>query len=183
MGRLMLFIIASGLLGAVAPATAQSPTCTVEHITGDQCQGPDIEGQVGSALLETLGLQGPPGDNFCSVGVWVQKATCEVSVPGGVTTNAGIGWTTNSDGDDPVTYHIVLRDAQSGTVLYDSGEQTSGGPFMGVGPWNTNGGNGAGTVIQNVTTDKVICEITGTHSIFGATYLEATNSFSCTVNN
>ena len=68
-------------------------------------------------------------------------------------------------------------------MLYDSGEQTSGGPFMGVGPWNTNGGNGAGTVLENVATDKVICEITGTHSVFGATYELARNTFSCAVNN
>src|SRR5207249_5773751 len=82
-------IDAVAVINSAPPATAQTLTCTVEHITGDQCQGPDIEGQASAAFWEALGFQEPPGDNFCSVGVWVQKATCEVSVPGGVTTNAG----------------------------------------------------------------------------------------------
>jgi hypothetical protein len=167
----LILLPLAALAGLAMPTGAQAqevyhpdPSCAPNYYDGSACQGQD---QAASA-------------SECHIATWVQGASCLLTVADGQTTSMGVGFTNNAESDEQVSYHVVLRDPQSGTVLFETSDQ-GGAPAVG-GLWNTNGGNGIGTALPTITTDEVFCEITGTHTKYGAAVGVADNSFSCSVN-
>jgi hypothetical protein len=158
MKKLVLLVMAVAALTISAPAAQTAPTsdvgCTVEHLSGDPCQGPDAV----------------PAADVCEINTWVDNATCEVTAPDGVANAANISAVAYAELQDNSTwfaeYHYVLRDKGTGQELF-SHEDSITVPVNGH-PEPPAASFGFGGIPLQQAGGTVVCEITGTHSPFGA---------------
>jgi hypothetical protein len=146
-------------LAIAVPAVQAAPTsatgCTIEHLTNAECQGPDVD----------------PAANICEINTWVDNATCDVTVPDGVASNAtgfAFAYPVLMGSNWHADFHYEIRDKDTGQVLFSDDQsltvpitQNPAEPFPPAS--NTYGGDFA---VQGG--DEVVCEITGTHSLAGA---------------
>jgi hypothetical protein len=159
MKRLALLVVALGALAVGVPGAQTAPTsdtgCTVEHISGAACQGPDMR----------------PEANACEISTWVGDATCDLTVSDGAADSA-IGFlnvfAALQDTNWRTEFHMVIRDKSTGAVLFSrDGSNTT--PLTGApeppaqslgfsGPLSAPGGG------------EAVCEITGTHTPAGAAF-------------
>lgn len=155
-------------VSAVAPGVrAQAPdisgTCADNFDSGTPCQGPDAN----------------PRANGCTINTWVVKATCELTVPGGVPGFWGVGvsWV-YAESDQVATYDIKLIVPSTGEVIGSIHDDQGSGPGVfcaeitcvsGV-PWNAQGGDGYASTPPSRTTDTVLCEIDSTWTKYGAPF-------------
>jgi hypothetical protein len=160
MKRLALLVGAVSVLAVAVPAAETAPTsengCTVEHLSGAACQGPDFE----------------PAADFCEITTWVGDASCELTVSDGVANNASgfiKVYAALQDTDWHTEFHMVVRDKATGQVLFSrDGSSTtpvSGSPAP---PPDQTLGFGAPTVVAGGS--EVICEVTGTHTPAGTAF-------------
>lgn len=159
MNRLVLVVMALGVLAIVVPAAQPAPVsdvgCTVEHLSGAECQGPD----------------GVPAADVCEVSTWVDNATCEVTAPDGVASAGSGSAIAYAVLQENSTWHAefdyVIRDKSTGQVLFsEPGLNTvpvSGHPDPPAASFAF--GNRAFSVQGGAV---AVCEITGTHTPFGA---------------
>jgi hypothetical protein len=159
MKRLAVLVIALCALAVAVPVAQTAPTsdtgCTVEHLSGAECQGPDAE----------------PAAASCEIATWVGNASCDLTVSDGVA-NSAIGFVTvfaALQGTDWHTeLHLTIRDKSTGEVLLSrDGSNTTpvsgapGPPHQALGfsaPFSAPGGS------------EAVCEITGTHTPAGAAF-------------
>jgi hypothetical protein len=181
MKRLVVLVLSLCALVIAAPTAQTAPTsetgCTIEHVTGDECQGPDAD----------------PAANACDINTWVDNATCELTVPDGVASHASGGVFAFPELQNNNTWHaeahLVIRDKATGTVLFTndgslSAPITTPPPF----PPTT---LGFGTTFSQQGGAEAVCEVTGTHTPAGAPgsaaaaiegFGEFNNTLTCTVN-
>jgi hypothetical protein len=159
MKRLALVVTALCALAVAVPVAQTAPTqpngCSVEHLSGAECQGPDFE----------------PAADSCKITTWVDNASCDLAVSDGVAniTSGSVQVYAALQGTDWHTeFHLVLRDKATGEVLFSrDGSNTtpvSGGSL----PPNQVLGWGAPLSVQGAS--EVVCEATGTHSPVGAAF-------------
>ena len=101
MKRLALLVVAVGALAIGVPGAQAAPTsdtgCTVEHLSGAACQGPDVR----------------PALNSCEIATWVGDASCDLTVADGMadTTIGLLKVFAALEGTDWQTeFHMVIRD-------------------------------------------------------------------------
>jgi hypothetical protein len=157
MKRLSLLAVALFALAFAVPVAETAPTseegCTVEHVSGDACQGPDLN----------------PAANSCNITTWVRDASCELTVADGVANNASGFVKVFSELQQPnwhAEFHLVVRDKATGEVLFtrdgsntrplESAQDVPNVPLTFGAPLTVPGGS------------EVICEVTGTHTPAGA---------------
>ena len=159
MKRLALLGVALGALAVAVPAAQTAPTsdtgCSVEHLSGAECQGPDMR----------------PAADICEIPTWVGNASCDLTVADGVADSA-VGllkvYGALQDTNWQTELHLVIRDKSTGEVLFsrDSSNTTpvTGSPeppeqtLAFSGPLSVPGGS------------EAVCEITGTHTPVGAAF-------------
>ena len=159
MKRLALLVVAVGALAIGVPGAQAAPTsdtgCTVEHLSGAACQGPDVR----------------PALNSCEIATWVGDASCDLTVADG-TADTTIGllkvFAALEGTDWQTEFHMVIRDKTTGEVLFsrDGTETTpaSGAPeppehvLAWSAPLAVPGGS------------EAVCEITGTHTPVGSPF-------------
>lgn len=180
MKRLLLLGMAFCALAVAVPAAETAPTsdtgCTEQHVSGAECQGPDVD----------------PAANSCAINTWVDNATCELTVPDGVAsggTGAATAYAEDQDGTWHAELRYVIRDISTGQILFehDSSETVpiTEQPVVPAASF------GFGTTFSQEGGANVLCEVTGTHNPAGAATSAAAattghgvfnNSFQCTVN-
>ncbi len=162
MKRLVLVVVALCALAVAVPVAQTAPTqpngCSVEHISGAECQGPDFA----------------PAADSCNISTWVNNASCDLTVSDG-TANITSGFVqvyAALQGTDWHTeFHLTLRDKATGEVLYSrDGSNTT--PVSG-GSTPTNQVLGFGDALSVQGASDVICEVTGTHTPAGAAFSAA----------
>ena len=159
MKRLAVLVMALCALAVAVPVAETAPTsdtgCTVEHLSGAECQGPDAK----------------PAAESCEIATWVGNASCDLTVADGVA-NSAIGFLTVfgalQDTNWHTEFHLVIRDKSTGDVLLSrDGSNTtpvSGAPepphqtLAFSAPFSAPGGS------------EAVCEITGTHTPAGAAF-------------
>jgi hypothetical protein len=179
MKRLVLLVVAGGALVFLVPAAQTAPTsdtgCTVEHISGAECQGPDADASA----------------DVCEINTWVGNASCELAVSDGVADSATVftkAFAALQDTNWHAELHVVIRDKATGQVLLtrDASSTVPAGaslpPAVTVNfavPFASPGGA------------EVVCEVTGTHTPAGAPFSaqaattgsgQLNNVFNCEVN-
>jgi hypothetical protein len=160
MKRVALLAVALCALAVVVPVAQTAPTqpngCTVEHLSGAECQGPDLE----------------PEADSCDISTWVGNATCDLTVSDGVA-NTSIGFISVfaalQDTNWHSELHLVIRDKGTGQVLFSRDASVTApvsehpqGPTVDTEAWSaplsaTGGG-------------EAVCEVTGTHTPAGAPF-------------
>jgi hypothetical protein len=158
MKRLILVVVALGALAVVVPTAQPAPTsdvgCTVEHLSGAECQGPDAV-----AAAES-----------CEINTWVDNATCEVTAADGVANAADISAVAYAELQATsnwfAEYDYVLRDKTTGQVLFSHSDSRTE-PVEGQ-PEPPAASFAFGGIPLEQAGATVVCEITGTHSPFGA---------------
>jgi hypothetical protein len=177
-----IVLLATGLcaLAIAVPVAQTSPTsedgCSVEHLSGDPCQGPDAN----------------PAANACRINTWVGDASCTLTVPDGVA-NFADGLSENfaelQDTNWHTEAHLVVRDTATGQVLL-SRDLSSTVPVADS-PEPPDGDIPFGAALSPLGGAEVVCEVTGTHTPAGAAFsAEAAargfgrfnNNFRCQVN-
>ena len=117
MKRLALLVVALGALAVAVPTAQTAPTsdtgCTVEHISGAECQGPDLNAAADS----------------CEISTWVGNASCDLTVSDGVA-NSTSGFVNvfaelQDDTDWHTEFHMVIRDKGTGEVLFSRDGSTT----------------------------------------------------------
>ena len=123
MKRLILVVVGLCALAVAVPVAQTAPTqpngCSVEHISGAECQGPDFA----------------PAADSCEISTWVVNASCDLT-PSDGTANITSGFVqvyAALQGTDWHTqFDLELRNKATGEVLYSrDGSNTtpvSGGP-------------------------------------------------------
>jgi hypothetical protein len=159
MKRLALLVVALGALAVAVPAAQTAPTqpngCTVEHISGAACQGPDMR----------------PEASACEISTWVGDASCDLTVSDGVADSA-IGFVTVfaalQDTNWHTEFHLVIRDKSTGAVLFSrDGSNTT--PVSGA-PMPPEQALGFSDPLSAPGGSEAVCEITGTHTPAGAAF-------------
>jgi hypothetical protein len=158
MKRVVIVVVAFGILAVAVPAAQTAPTsatgCTVEHLSGAECQGPDASADA----------------NYCDINTWVGNASCEVTVSDGVVSNAngtGTAFAALQGDTWHAEVHYVIRLKSTGEVLF-SDDASNTVPVAGSTPVpEASVSFGAALSPQGAGTE-VICEVTGTHSAAGA---------------
>lgn len=159
MKRLAVLVMALCALAVAVPVAQTAPTsdtgCSVEHLSGAECQGPDMR----------------PAADSCEISTWVGNATCDLTVSDGVA-NSAIGFISVfaalQDTNWHTEFHMVIRDKSTGEVLFSrdgsnttpvSGHPTPLGQTQGISaPLSAPGGS------------EAVCEVTGTHTPAGAAF-------------
>jgi hypothetical protein len=158
MKRLTLLVVALGALAVAVPVAQTAPTqpngCTVEHLSGAECQGPDLNAAADS----------------CEISTWVGNASCDLTVSDGVA-NSVDGFlnvfAALQDTNWHTEFHLVIRDKSTGAVLFSRDGSTTtpaSGPAIPPeslsfsGPLSAPGGS------------EAVCEVTGTHTPVGAAF-------------
>jgi hypothetical protein len=159
MKRLALLVVALGALAVAVPVAQTAPTsdsgCTVEHLSGAACQGPDVR----------------PALNSCEIATWVGDASCDLTVADGAADTA-IGFLkvygALQDSDWLTEYHMVIRDKSTGAVLLSrDGSNTT--PVSGA-PEPPEQTLGISAPLAAAGGSEAVCEITGTHTPAGAAF-------------
>lgn len=159
MKRLTLLVVALGALAVAVPAAQTAPTqpngCTVEHISGAACQGPDMR----------------PEANACEISTWVGDASCDLTVADGVA-DTTIGFLNVfgalQDTNWHTEFHMVIRDKATGAVLFSrDGSNTT--PVSGA-PEPPAQSLGFSAPLAATGGSEAVCEITGTHTPAGAAF-------------
>jgi hypothetical protein len=159
MKRLVVLSVALCAFAVSVPVAETAPTqpngCTVEHLSNAECQGPDFL----------------PAANACEITTWVGNASCELTVPDGVASNAGASTVTHAVLQEATsTWHAefdyVIRDKGTGQVLF-SREDALTTP-VGGGPNIPTASFGFGGALPQQGGAEVVCEVTGTHTPAGA---------------
>ena len=145
MKRLAVLVMALCALTVAVPVAQTAPTsdtgCSVEHLSGAECQGPDMR----------------PAADSCEISTWVGNATCDLTVSDGVA-NSAIGFISVfaalQDTNWHTEFHMVIRDKNTGEVLFSrdgsnttpvSGHPTPSGQTNGISaPLSAPGGSEAG---------------------------------------
>ena len=162
MKRLVLVVVGLCALAVAVPAAQTAPTqpngCSVEHISGAECQGPDFQ----------------PAADSCDISTWVDNASCDLTVSDG-TANITSGFVqvyAALQGTDWRTeFHLTLRNKATGEVLFSrDGSNTT--PVSG-GSMPPNQVLGFGDALSVQGASDVVCEVTGTHSPAGAAFSAA----------
>jgi hypothetical protein len=159
MKRLVLLVMAGGALVILVPAAQTAPTsatgCTVEHISGAACQGPDVNAAADS----------------CEINTWVGDASCVLTVSDG-TADLAIAFTTAyselQDTNWHAEAHVVVRDNATGQVLLTQ----DGSSTVPVSPGSLPPGKTLNFASELSPTGgaEVTCEVTGTHTPAGAPF-------------
>ena len=159
MKRLTLLVVALGALALAVPTAQTAPTsdtgCTVEHLSGAECQGPDMR----------------PAADACEISTWVGNATCDLTVSDGVADTA-IGFlnvfAALQDTNWHTEFHMVIRDKTTGAILYSrDGSKTT--PVSGA-PEPPAQSLGFSDPLSAPGGGEAVCEITGTHTPAGAAF-------------
>lgn len=159
MKRLTLLVVALGALAVAVPAAQTAPTsdtgCTVEHISGAACQGPDMR----------------PEASACEISTWVGDASCDLTVSDGVA-DSTIGFlnvfAALQDTNWHTEFHVVIRDKSTGEVLFSrDGSNTT--PVSGA-PEPPAQSLGFSAPLAAPGGSEAVCEITGTHTPAGAAF-------------
>jgi hypothetical protein len=159
MKRLALLVVALGALAVAVPAAQTAPTqpngCSVEHISGAECQGPDMK----------------PAPEACDISTWVDNASCDLTVADGVGDTA-IGFlnvfAALQDTNWHTEFHMVIRDKATGAVLFSrDGSNTT--PVSGA-PDPPAQSLGFSAPLLAPSGGEAVCEITGTHTPAGAAF-------------
>ncbi len=156
MKRIVLLAVALCGLAVAVPVAETAPTseqgCTVEHVSGAECQGPDLQ----------------PATDSCEITTWVGNASCDLTVADGVA-NSASGFVKIFAGLQQPDWHaefqLVVRDKSTGEVLFSrDGSNTQpvaetqdvpNLPLTFGAPLTVPGGS------------EVVCEVTGTHTPAG----------------
>jgi hypothetical protein len=158
MKRLVVVVVLSlcALVFAV-PAAQASPTsatgCTVEHVSGAECQGPDVD----------------PAANACEIYTWVDNASCVLTVTDGVASNTSGTLVANAENQDAnwhAEFQLAIRDVGTGQVLYSTGDSLTV-PITQQ-PVVPAASLGFGNVLSESGGGEVVCEVSGTHNPAGA---------------
>jgi hypothetical protein len=159
MKRLTLLVVALGALAVAVPAAQTAPTqpngCTVEHISGAACQGPDMK----------------PAPEACEISTWVDNASCDLTVADGVADSA-IGFlnvfAALQDTNWHTEFHMVIRDKSTGEVLFSrDGSNTTP---VSAGPDPPAQSLGFSAPLSAPGSGEAVCEITGTNTPAGAAF-------------
>ena len=159
MKRLALLVVALGALAVAAPAAQTAPTsdtgCTVEHLSGTECQGPDMR----------------PAADTCEISTWVGNASCDVTVADGVADSA-IGFlkvfAALQETNWQTEFHLVIRDKSTGEVLFS--RDGAGTTPITAAPEPPEQTLGFSAPLSAPGGSEAVCEITGTHTPVGAAF-------------
>lgn len=163
---------------AGAQGTPDDPVCALNHITGDECQGPDyglpdkLPGVVSGVVQSVLDGEVPPVPdlerNRCRIGVWVGKVSCSGLLPpdgDGNIINAGIAaW---NDAGETATITLRVIDEVTGQVLFEKSASSTDTVQTPVGN-ATRVTNGVQAFYGNSFDHPVTLEAEGTHAELGA---------------
>src|SRR5688572_4730700 len=109
MKRIALLVVALCAFAVAVPVAQTAPTsdsgCTVEHLSGAECQGPDVNTATDS----------------CEIATWVGNASCDLTVSDGVANSAegflNVFATLQDTNNWHTEFHLVVRDKSTGEVL------------------------------------------------------------------
>jgi hypothetical protein len=158
MKRLTLLVVALGALAVAVPVAQTAPTqpngCTVEHVSGAECQGPDLNAAADS----------------CEISTWVGNASCDLTVSDGVADSATGFLNVFAELQDTnwhTEFHLVIRDKSTGEVLFSrDGSNTTPASGPAIPPQNL--------VFSDPLSapggSEAVCEVTGTHTPVGAAF-------------
>jgi hypothetical protein len=158
MKRIALLVVALCAFAVAVPVAQTAPTsdsgCTVEHLSGAECQGPDVN----------------PAADSCEIATWVGNASCDLTVSDGVA-NSADGFlnvfAALQDTNWHTEFHLVIRDKSTGEVLFSrdgSNTTTVSGPA--IPPHNLN----FSAPLSAPGGSEVVCEVTGTHTPAGSAF-------------
>jgi hypothetical protein len=159
MKRLALLVLPVCALAVAVPAAQTAPTsdtgCSVEHLSGAACQGPDTDAAASS----------------CEIATWVGDASCDLTVSDGVA-NTASGFVTVfaalQDTNWHTEFHLVIRDKSTGEVLLTRDGSTTT-PVSGH-PTPSNQTLAISAPLSAPGGGEAVCEVTGTHSPAGAAF-------------
>lgn len=180
MKKLVLLVIAGGALVILVPAAQTAPTapngCSVEHLSGAPCQGPDADAAA----------------NACEINTWVGDASCVLTVSDGTANLATVFTKAHSvlqDTNWHAEAHVVVRDNATGQVLLtEDGSSTVPVSPGSLPPAET---LNFASALSSTGGAEVTCEVTGTHTPAGAPFSaqaastgsgQLNNVFNCEVN-
>jgi hypothetical protein len=159
MKRLALLVVALGALAVGVPAAQTAPTsdtgCTVEHISGAECQGPDMNAAADS----------------CSISTWVGNAGCDLTVADGAADTAVVFlgvWGALQDTNWQTEFHLVIRDKSTGAILFSRDGSTTTPVSDSPEPPEQIESYSAPLTVPGAS--EAVCEVTGTHTPAGAAF-------------
>jgi hypothetical protein len=162
MKRLVLVVVGLCALVVAVPVAQTAPTqpngCSVEHISGAECQGPDLA----------------PAADSCNISTWVNNASCDLTVSDGAAniTSGFVQVFAALEGTDWHTaFHLDVRDKATGEVLFSRDGSNTTPVSSGSMPPNQILGFSGTLSVQGAS--EVVCQVTGTHSPAGAAFSAA----------